>query len=111
MQGPSLTPQEAVTSVARRVRRLEARGVGRDNALRLVSAELGIDLEKVRWSVDRASLGPNARIASADRDRATRRLGGRHDQIARRPKEDTATTLSQPRRPRARRHAALSMAA
>jgi hypothetical protein len=110
MHGPPLTPQEAVTSVARRVRRLEARGLGRDDALQLVSAETGIELEKVRWSVDRASLGPNAGIASADRGRATRVLGGRHDHVARRPKEETATTLTPPRRSRARRHAALSMA-
>jgi hypothetical protein len=110
VRGSPLTPQEAVTSVARRVRRLEAQGLGRDQALRLVSAETGVDLDKVRWSVDRASLGPNARIASADDSRAARPLGGRHDQIARRPKEDTAITLTRPRRSLARRHAALSMA-
>jgi hypothetical protein len=111
MRGSPLTPEEAVTSVARRVRRLQAQGLGRDQALGLVSAETGVDLEKVRWSVDRAPLGPNARISSTDRGRAMRPLGRRHDHIARRPKEDTAITLTPPRRSRAGRHAALSMAA
>jgi hypothetical protein len=109
MHGPALTPQEAVNSVARRVRRREAQGLGRDDALRLVSAETGIDLAKVRWSVDRASVGPNTRIASADDGRATRPLGGRHDRLARRPKEDTAVTLTRPRRSRATQHPAFSM--
>jgi hypothetical protein len=47
-----LTPQEAVASVARRVRRREAQGVDREEAIRVTSAETGIDPEKVRWCVE-----------------------------------------------------------
>jgi hypothetical protein len=57
MHGPPLTPQEAVASVARRVRRLEAHGLDRNQAIRCVAVETGIDAEKVRWcAVDRAQL-------------------------------------------------------
>jgi hypothetical protein len=46
-----LTPEEAVASVARRVRRAEAQGLDRDQAIRRTAVETGIDLEKVRWCV------------------------------------------------------------
>ncbi len=52
MNGPSLTPQEAVTWVARRVRRLEDHGVDRNHAIQVVAVENGIDLEKVRWCIE-----------------------------------------------------------
>jgi hypothetical protein len=47
-----LTPQEAVASVARRVRGGEAQGVDREEAIRVTGAETGIDPEKVRWCVE-----------------------------------------------------------
>lgn len=52
MHGPPLTPQEAVASVARRVRAGEAQGLDREQAIRRTSVETGIDPEKVRWSVE-----------------------------------------------------------
>jgi hypothetical protein len=49
VNGPPLTPQEAVASVARQVRRREAQGLDREEAIRRTSDETGIDPEKVRW--------------------------------------------------------------
>jgi hypothetical protein len=49
VNGPPLTPQEAVASVARQVRRRETQGVDREEAIRRVSDETGLDPEKVRW--------------------------------------------------------------
>jgi hypothetical protein len=49
MNGPSLTPNEAVATVAQRVRRLEAYGIERDRAIGRAAAEYAIDPEKVRW--------------------------------------------------------------
>jgi hypothetical protein len=61
VHGPELTPQEAVASVARRVRRGEAVGVDHEEAIRLTSAETGIDPEKVRWCVETAFPGSTVR--------------------------------------------------
>lgn len=62
MHGPPLTPNEAVAMVARQVRRLEAAGIDRDQAIRRAAADNGIDPEKVRWCADtalsHASAGP-----------------------------------------------------
>ena len=52
VHGPALTPHQAVTSVARHVRRLEAQGLVRDQAVRLAAAETAIDPTKVRWCVE-----------------------------------------------------------
>jgi hypothetical protein len=49
MHGPSLTPQEAVATVARRVRRLETQGLDRDLAIQLAAVEFGLEPHKVRW--------------------------------------------------------------
>ena len=54
MQGPSLTPQEAVASVARRVSRLEAQGLDRDLAIQHAALEFGIEPHKVRWCAETA---------------------------------------------------------
>jgi hypothetical protein len=40
-----------VAAVAGRVRALETRGLDREHAIRRVSAEAGVDPEKVRWCV------------------------------------------------------------
>jgi hypothetical protein len=55
MNGPALTPQEAVAAVARRVRRLEAHNLDRDQAIRLTAYETGMDAEKVRWCATEAA--------------------------------------------------------
>ena len=55
MHGPRLTPQEAVASVARQVRDLEAQGLDRDQAIRRVAHTTRIDAEKVRWCAETAS--------------------------------------------------------
>jgi hypothetical protein len=52
VHGPPLTPQEAVASVARRVRGGEAQGFDREHAIRRISIETGLDPEKVRWCVE-----------------------------------------------------------
>jgi len=49
-----LTPQEDVASLARRVRRLEAQGLDRDQAIRRAAVETGIDPERVRWCAETA---------------------------------------------------------
>jgi hypothetical protein len=56
-----LTPQEAVASVARRVRRLEAQGLDRDRAIGHAAVETGIDPQKVRWCVETACPEPTVR--------------------------------------------------
>jgi hypothetical protein len=60
MHGPPLTPQEAVASVARHVRCLEAAGLDRDQAIRRAAADNGISPEKVRWCTESAPGGPSA---------------------------------------------------
>ncbi len=57
MHGPRLTPQEAVASVARRVRRHEAQGLDREQAIRRTTVETGIDPERVRWCAETAFPG------------------------------------------------------
>jgi hypothetical protein len=52
VNGPQLTPKEAVASLARRVQRREAQRLDREAAIRLTAAETGIDPEKVRWCVE-----------------------------------------------------------
>jgi hypothetical protein len=69
VHGPTLTPQEAVASVARRVRRLEAHGLDRDQAIRRAAAETGIDSEKVRWCARTACPEPTARLSRTNRRR------------------------------------------
>jgi hypothetical protein len=71
MQGPSLTPQQAVTSIARRVLRAEADGLDRDLAIRRTSIGTGIDAEKVRWCVETVLReSPVRALVSARRRRA-----------------------------------------
>jgi hypothetical protein len=76
MHGPPLTPQEAVASVARRVRRLEAHGLDREQAIRRAAAETAIEPEKVRWCVDKAAPGRSA-CSSPGRERDS--SSPRHD--------------------------------
>jgi hypothetical protein len=64
-----LTPQEAVASVARRVRRLEALGLCRGEAIRQTAGEIGIDRDKVRWCVETAFQESPVRISSTTRRR------------------------------------------
>jgi hypothetical protein len=52
VQGPPLTPKEAVASIARRVRGSEAQGFGREEAILRTSIDTGIDPAKVRWCVE-----------------------------------------------------------
>jgi hypothetical protein len=52
MNGPSLTPQEAVASVARRVTRLEVQGLDRELAIQRAAVEFGIEPNKVRWCAE-----------------------------------------------------------
>jgi hypothetical protein len=52
VHGTPLTPQEAVASVARRVRGSEAQGFDRERAILRTSIDTGIDPEKVRWCVE-----------------------------------------------------------
>lgn len=80
MHGPPLTPQEAMTSVARRVERLEAQGFDRDHAIRFAAAHYGIEPEKARWCVSHASAGWSADpCGSDDRFNAPRRKRGGRD--------------------------------
>lgn len=55
MNGPALTPQEAVASVALRVRRRETQGFDREQAIRIVAAKTGIEPRKVRWCAGQSS--------------------------------------------------------
>lgn len=55
MNGPALTPQEAVASIALRVRLGEAQGFDREQAIRVVAAETGIEPRKVRWCAGQSS--------------------------------------------------------
>jgi len=52
MHGTPLTPQEAVASVVRRVRRGEAQGLDREHAIGHAAVETGIEPEKVRWCIE-----------------------------------------------------------
>ena len=80
MHGPQLTPQEAVASVARNVRRLEAAGLDRDHAIRRAAVENGIEPDKVRWCAESAPGGSSARPIESDQ-------GGNHPRLqSERPK-------------------------
>jgi hypothetical protein len=52
VNGTPLTPQEAVASVARRVRCGEVQGLDREAAIRLTAVDTGIDPDKVRWCAE-----------------------------------------------------------
>jgi hypothetical protein len=69
VHGPAMTPQEAVASVAEHVRRLEARGLARDQAIRLTAAETGVDSKKVRWCTETVFPGSTDRLAHSRRRR------------------------------------------
>lgn len=69
MHGPQLTPQEAVASVARRVRGGEAQGFDREQAIRRISIETGLDPEKVRWCVETVFGAAPVRLSPAPRRR------------------------------------------
>jgi hypothetical protein len=64
-----LTQQEAVASVARRVHAGEAQGLDREQAIRHVSVETGIDPDKVRWSVEAVFGAPAVRLSASPRRR------------------------------------------
>jgi hypothetical protein len=69
MRGLPLTPQEAVASVARRVRRLEAQGLDRDQAIRRAAVETGIDPQKVSWCAETTFPASTVRLAPPSRPR------------------------------------------
>jgi hypothetical protein len=69
MHGPPLTRQEAVASVAERVRRLEAQGLDRDRAVGRAALETGIDPQKVGWCVETACPEPTVRFSPPNRRR------------------------------------------
>jgi hypothetical protein len=69
MHGPPLTPQEAAASVARRVRGAEAHGFDREQAVRRISIETGLDPEKVRWCVESVFGAAPVRLSPALRRR------------------------------------------
>ena len=69
MHGTPLTQQEAVASVARRVRAGEAQGLYREQAIRQISVETGIDPEKVRWCVETVFGAPGVRLSVSLRRR------------------------------------------
>jgi hypothetical protein len=55
MQGPALTPKEAVALVARRVCRLESHGLARELAVQAAATEFGLDAHKVLWCVNQTA--------------------------------------------------------
>jgi hypothetical protein len=71
VHGSPLTPQEAVASVARRVRGGEAQGFDREQAIRRISVETGLDPEKVRWCVETVFGAAPVRLSPARRRRRT----------------------------------------
>jgi hypothetical protein len=61
-----------VASVARRVRRGEAQGLDREQAIRRTSVETGVEPEKVRWCIEAISGAPPVRALPVRRQhRAT----------------------------------------
>ena len=69
VHGPPLTPEEAVASIARRVRGSEAQGFDRERAILRTSIDTGIDPEKVRWSVETVFGASPVRLSPALRRR------------------------------------------
>jgi hypothetical protein len=69
VRGPSLTPQEAVASVAWRVRRFEAQGLDREQAIRRAAVQTGIEPQKVRWCVETAFPDSTVRRSPSSRQR------------------------------------------
>ena len=67
--GPPLTPEEAVASIARRVRASEAQGFDREQAILRTSIDTGIDPEKVRWCVETVFGASPVRLSPALRRR------------------------------------------
>jgi hypothetical protein len=71
VHGPPLTPQEAVASVARRVRGSEAQGFDREQAILRTSIDTGIGPDKVRWCVETVFGASPVRLSRALRRRRT----------------------------------------
>jgi hypothetical protein len=71
VHGLPLTPQEAVASVARRVRGSEAQGFDREQAILRTSIDTGIDPDKVRWCVGTVCGASPVRLSPALRRRRT----------------------------------------
>ena len=67
--GPPLTPEEAVASIARRVRGSEAQGFDREQAILRTNIDTGIDPEKVRWCVETVFGASPVRLSPAMRRR------------------------------------------
>ena len=77
MYGPTLTPREAVATVARRVRRLESQGLDRDHAIQRAAVELGLEPRKVRWSAETATPDSTVPVPSPRRQRGCPGCSGR----------------------------------
>jgi hypothetical protein len=69
VHGPPLTPEEAVASIARRVRESEAQGFDREQAILRTSIDTRIDPEKVRWCVETVFGASPVRLSPALRRR------------------------------------------
>ena len=69
VHGPPLTPEEAVASIARRVRGSEAQGFDREQAILRTNIDTGIDPEKVRWCVETVFGASPVRLSPAMRRR------------------------------------------
>jgi hypothetical protein len=69
VHGSPLTPQEAVAWVAGRVRRLEALGLDRDQAIVRAAVETGVAPEKVRWCAETAFPRSPVRVLRSGRRR------------------------------------------
>jgi hypothetical protein len=104
MHGPPLTPQEAVASVARQVRCLEAAGLERDHAIGRAAADNGIAPEKVRWCAESAPGGPSARPSESGHGSAH----PRHEHSSDSRERNTLRTTPGSRRRRSRALLALA---
>jgi hypothetical protein len=89
MHGPSLTPQEAVASVARRVSRLEAQGLNRDLAIQRAAVQFGIEPHKVRWCAETAFRDSTSRVSPSSRRRGC--AGCEHRSVTSRRDEQVAS--------------------
>ena len=69
VHGLPLTPEEAVASIARRVRGSEAQGLDREQAILRTSIDTGIDPQKVRWCVETVFGASPIRLSPALRRR------------------------------------------